>query len=349
MGGLVVKQRARTAAPPAPVPRKHLSAPPHEVHSGGGRQRAATATASGAGGGARGHASADNAGALHGRGKQATYIYAGNSQPNSIHGSPSGVENQLEQIADAFIMHQQQQRGSRSPPSHHSSALGSPTSSTYGIDLTTDTADDVPVQVIRGEKPTQQQKALPKLPQPRQPPPPPQQSPLGSQREEEQDDYNDGYYTPLESQIYECPQPKTPSDAFYSVRWQKGGLIGSGGFGKVYLGMNLDTAEFFAVKQIPLVVNEESSKELESFKQEVAVMKDLQHENIVQYLGMSLEEDNLNIFMEYIPSGSIASLLRKFGKFSEPVVRVYTRQILNGLRYLHNHHIVHRGGAHTRC
>lgn len=29
-------------------------------------------------------------------------------------------------------------------------------------------------------------------------------------------------------------------------------------------------------------------------------MRDLQHENIVQYLGMSVDEDNLNIFMECI-------------------------------------------------
>ena len=40
--------------------------------------------------------------------------------------------------------------------------------------------------------------------------------------------------------------------------------------------------------------------QLESFKQEVATMRDLQHENIVQYLGMSVDEDNLNIFMECI-------------------------------------------------
>ena len=33
---------------------------------------------------------------------------------------------------------------------------------------------------------------------------------------------------------------------------QRAGLIGSGGFGKVYLGMNLDTGELIAVKQIPV-------------------------------------------------------------------------------------------------
>ena len=48
------------------------------------------------------------------------------------------------------------------------------------------------------------------------------------------------------------------------------------------------------------------------------------------------------IFLEYVPGGSIASLLAKFGAFSEQVVRVYTRQILAGLAYLHARGIVHR-------
>lgn len=40
--------------------------------------------------------------------------------------------------------------------------------------------------------------------------------------------------------------------------------------------------------------------------------------------------------------GSIAHLLKKFGPFREEVVRNYTRQILLGLQYLHDHNIVHR-------
>ena len=39
--------------------------------------------------------------------------------------------------------------------------------------------------------------------------------------------------------------------------------------------------------------------------------------------------------MEYVPGGSIASLVHKFGRFEEPLVRVYTRQLLQGLEYLH--------------
>ena len=46
--------------------------------------------------------------------------------------------------------------------------------------------------------------------------------------------------------------------------------------------------------------------------------------------------------MEYVPGGSLAALLKRFGTFNDKLVRVYTRQILRGLHYLHSHRIVHR-------
>ena len=43
-----------------------------------------------------------------------------------------------------------------------------------------------------------------------------------------------------------------------------------------------------------------------------------------------------------MPSGSISSLLKKFGPYQMPLVRKYARQILEGLRFLHSKKIVHR-------
>lgn len=34
------------------------------------------------------------------------------------------------------------------------------------------------------------------------------------------------------------------------IRWRKGELIGCGAFGRVYMGMNLDSGELLAVKQV---------------------------------------------------------------------------------------------------
>ncbi|KAJ7538244.1 hypothetical protein O6H91_11G039400 [Diphasiastrum complanatum] len=49
-----------------------------------------------------------------------------------------------------------------------------------------------------------------------------------------------------------------------------------------------------------------------------------------------------NLFLEYMPGGSLVDLVNKFGGLlHESLVRNYTRQILLGLCYLHSHQIVH--------
>ncbi|KAJ6239144.1 mitogen-activated protein kinase kinase kinase a [Anaeramoeba flamelloides] len=124
------------------------------------------------------------------------------------------------------------------------------------------------------------------------------------------------------------------------IRWRKDALLGQGSFGKVYLGFNLDSGELIAVKQIPQ--SEHNPKEMDQLQQEVQLMAQLEHENIVKYLGTSKDEDFVNIFLEYIPGGSLSSLLSRFGGLEESVIQLYTRQILQGLKYLHNHSILHR-------
>lgn len=146
--------------------------------------------------------------------------------------------------------------------------------------------------------------------------------------------------------------PQIPQDILpkrqTTFRWFKGELIGKGTYGRVYLGMNATTGEFLAVKEVE--VNQKAAggdknkmKELlAALDQEIDTMQNLDHENIVQYLGCERKETSISIFLEYISGGSIGSCLRKHGKFEEPVVRSLTRQALSGLAYLHHEGILHR-------
>lgn len=84
------------------------------------------------------------------------------------------------------------------------------------------------------------------------------------------------------------------------------------------------------------------SEHIRALEAEVEVLRGLKHENIVRYLGTERTSDSMYIFLEYVHGGSIASLLAKFGAFQEAVIRVYTRQILRGLEYLHERGIMHR-------
>ena len=44
----------------------------------------------------------------------------------------------------------------------------------------------------------------------------------------------------------------------------------------------------------------------------------------------------------YVSGGSIRKILTTFGPLTEPIVRVYTKQILEGLQYLHSNRAIHR-------
>lgn len=133
---------------------------------------------------------------------------------------------------------------------------------------------------------------------------------------------------------------------FEEFAWIKGEMIGIGKFGRVYVALNLTTGELIAVKQIGINKNFIGKKETEgivdTFKAEVDSLKDLDHINIVQYLGYEIKDTVYSIFLEYVAGGSIGHLLRKYGKFEEDVVRYLTEQALEGLNYIHCKGILHR-------
>ncbi|KAK9453520.1 hypothetical protein V1511DRAFT_512817 [Dipodascopsis uninucleata] len=130
--------------------------------------------------------------------------------------------------------------------------------------------------------------------------------------------------------------------------WVKGELIGKGTFGRVYLALNVTTGEMMAVKQVGVPQtssDNDSTKQREvvdALNSEIQTMKDLDHLNIVQYLGYEALPDVCSLFLEYVPGGSIGTCLRKHGRFELSVIRSITRQVVDGLAYLHSRSILHR-------
>ncbi|XP_050282604.1 uncharacterized protein LOC126723302 isoform X6 [Quercus robur] len=123
--------------------------------------------------------------------------------------------------------------------------------------------------------------------------------------------------------------------------WQKGELLGSGSFGTVYEGYTED-GFFFAVKEVSFLDQGSQGKQSVSYlEQEISLLKQFEHENIVQYLGTEKDGSRIYIFLELVTKGSLASLYQKY-RLRDSQVSAYTRQILNGLKYLHDKKVIHR-------
>uniref|UniRef100_A0A6Q2WXY2 Mitogen-activated protein kinase kinase kinase kinase n=1 Tax=Esox lucius TaxID=8010 RepID=A0A6Q2WXY2_ESOLU len=103
--------------------------------------------------------------------------------------------------------------------------------------------------------------------------------------------------------------------------------IGSGTYGDVYKARNVTTGELAAIKVIKL----EPGEDFAVVQQEIVMMKDCKHSNIVAYFGSYLRRDKLWICMEYCGGGSLQDIYHVHNVICE-----------NGLYYLHNKGKMHR-------
>lgn len=84
------------------------------------------------------------------------------------------------------------------------------------------------------------------------------------------------------------------------------------------------------IMKIPDLDSEEKRlKIIQKLKKEIALSKNLKHKNVVNYLDSCIvNESEVNIYMEYLPGGSLQSLLKQhceFEGFDEDIIRRFTK------------------------
>lgn len=125
-------------------------------------------------------------------------------------------------------------------------------------------------------------------------------------------------------------------------KYMLGDEIGKGAYGRVYKGLDLENGDFVAIKQVSL--ENIAQEDLNIIMQEIDLLKNLNHKNIVKYLGSLKAKTHLFIILEYVENGSLANIIKpnKFGPFPESLVAHFISQVLEGLVYLHEQGVIHR-------
>ena len=122
--------------------------------------------------------------------------------------------------------------------------------------------------------------------------------------------------------------------------WEKVKVIGKGGSSTVFKGILKNTGTIVAIKEIQ--IDGLSKDQIVAIGGEVDTIKNLKHENIVQYIGTQQGPYNLYIFLEYADRGSLRQYYQKHGALKESQVAYCMNQVLQGLQYLHDCGIAHR-------
>ena len=123
-------------------------------------------------------------------------------------------------------------------------------------------------------------------------------------------------------------------------------LLGKGSFGEVHLTRITGDSKLYATK----VYDRERIENTEAFKyltNEINIMHNLNHPNIVKFIQVKKTKKHYYIVMEYCNGGELEKALEKYqlkyGRpFSEEIVQHLMRQIISAFKYMHSNQIMHR-------
>ena len=113
-----------------------------------------------------------------------------------------------------------------------------------------------------------------------------------------------------------------------------------GAFGTVVHVIEISTNKDMAIK----VINKtrEYNSLIEKVKEEISILKQLNHENIVKFYGFFETINQLLIKMEYVRYGTLSKWIKNHKKISENEASLILSQILSAVVYLHGKQICHR-------
>jgi calcium-dependent protein kinase len=122
---------------------------------------------------------------------------------------------------------------------------------------------------------------------------------------------------------------------FYDMDKKK---LGEGSYGSVSKGKNKATGAVRAVKSI----SKSQMKNLDRFKQEIAIMKMMDHPNIIKLYETFEDHRNIYLVMELCSGGELFDRIIESGHFTEVQAACLMKQIVRAIYYMHENQVCHR-------
>lgn len=128
--------------------------------------------------------------------------------------------------------------------------------------------------------------------------------------------------------------------ATFSSQWKRGKKLGVGAYAVVYQCTNKRTGEKAAVKVVDRARLTETREA--ALKQEVALMKKLDHPHVVKLIEFYEEEKNFFVVIELCEGGELFERIVEKTIYTEKEARELCRILFSALAYCHAENIVHR-------
>ncbi|KAJ3410388.1 MAP/microtubule affinity-regulating kinase 3 [Chytridiales sp. JEL 0842] len=117
--------------------------------------------------------------------------------------------------------------------------------------------------------------------------------------------------------------------------------IGQGTYGKVKLGVHVQTGEKVAIKVIEKA-QIQSSKQVARLQREIRFLKLLHHPHIVKVYDVVETADFIYIVMEYAAGGELFDYIVANKRVKEKEARSFFRMVLSAVDYCHKNAVIHR-------
>jgi protein kinase A len=117
--------------------------------------------------------------------------------------------------------------------------------------------------------------------------------------------------------------------------------LGTGSFGRVHLVQSRHNHRFYAIKVLKKA-QVVKMKQIEHTNDERKMLGEVKHPFLITLWGTFQDPRNLYMVMDFVEGGELFSLLRRSGRFPNPVAKFYAAEVTLALEYLHSRNIIYR-------